>query len=191
MVNDPYSLNLHLLNLLAIQLGGSVSSAKKQVRLSFTSKKDIHFISLLIDKYPLLTTRMRSAFCPVPSPAKLLIDPKSGPSSRCLNKFLTPKRSLPIYFPYFLSGFIEAVGTFHALKAERPKSNKGPLLPLACMVPQRLIGELRIHIPQGESQLIWAIGFSPINFSLFEIGPLDPVLEHFTRYPLLGEKSRS
>lgn len=118
--NDP--LNIEMLTFFKNSLGGTLLLSKKYITLSFQSKKDILFIFTIIKKYPFLTSRK---ICQYNFALKCLnneMDMDKLIQIRNL-RYLDQKmilqelilkfsNSLPIYFPSWLSGFIEAEGHF-------------------------------------------------------------------------------
>ena len=120
LINHP--LNIQMLTLFNNSIGGSLLLSKKYITLSFQSKKDILFIFSLINKYPFLTSRK---ICQYNFALKCLNNQISScqliktRNLRYLNQDIILKEliqkfshSLPIYFPSWLSGFIEAEGHF-------------------------------------------------------------------------------
>ena len=118
--------NINMLNLLNSHIGGRVIISKKYVTLAFNSKKDIIFIFSLFEKYPLLTSRK---ICQYNFAQKCLNNQikiedfikernnKYYNQLDILNSLIFKySKILPIYFPIWLSGFIEAEGHFKLIR---------------------------------------------------------------------------
>ena len=118
--NKP--LNIEMLTLFHHSIGGSLLLSKKYITLTFQSKKDILFIFSLINKYPFLTSNKICQFnfalkCfhnEISSDQLIQIRNLKYLNQNIILQELISKfsYSLPIYFPTWLSGFIEAQGHF-------------------------------------------------------------------------------
>jgi hypothetical protein len=133
-----HTYNVEMLNLIRNNLGiGNITTNKKYVTYLISSKKDIQIIFDLINKYPLLTSRKICQFnfalnCIRQKDDKYFIlnfikerNNKYYNQSELL-KVLQNKwsNSLPIYFPCWLSGFIEAEGHFSLLRSHQGEIKK-------------------------------------------------------------------
>lgn len=195
--NHP--LNINMLNLMNLYIGGRFIISKKYVTLAFYSKKDIYFIFSLIKKYPFLTS---SKICQLDFAYKCLNNEIKVEefiikrNQKYLNQNTIIKdhsqifsNSLPIYFPIWLSGFIEAEGNFSLLRLKTGGINKHQFN-IGQNDDYYILDMIKIYF---EVKPCYHKIIKDKNKNHFRIsigGPISKnlIYKHFNKYPLLGEK---
>ena len=193
-----HPLNISMLNLIQSNLGGSLSTNKNYVTLLFCSKNDISNILNLFQIYPFLTSRKICQQNFALNCINNKIDSKNFIELRNKKYFNQNEiilfnqdkykelQSFPDYFSYWLSGFIEVEGHFSLLKL-------------------RTGGIKKHQFKIGQNYDYYILNMIKLYFNSFHIISKDLnkphyrisiggfksknlILDHFNKYPLLGEK---
>jgi hypothetical protein len=191
--------NRIMLNLIQKEIGGKVRIERKDKYVTWVivSQKDIKTALFILDKYPLLTTRKR---CQLEFMKQCIKD-------RSVNFYLQ-KRDLkydkqpemiallnknciiPDYFPAWLSGFIEAEGSFSIY------SFKDQTKPKGFTVGQNnelyIIEAIKSYFDSHHQ--IFKIVKNNMDYyriDMYGRRVRQILYHHFLSYPLLGEKNRS
>lgn len=190
--------NLVMLNKITEVIGGKVSfttdkNKKKFIIWKTDNKKTILNIIKIFEKYPPLTSRL---ICQLEFLKKCLInkdidnyfierDKKYDHRKKTILEFssLFSKNCFPIYYPAWLSGFIEAEGCFCIRTTGSPSFSIGQKdeLYLIESIANYFNHKNKIYIKKD-------------NFYLLEIyrkSILLEIIEHCNKNPLLGEKKDS
>ena len=195
--------NFEMLKVLSDKIGGSISTNKKFVTLLFSSKKDIKNVLSIIQEYPFLTSRK---ICQLNFAKKCLnneIKPENFIKERNL-KYKNQKdiydrldRSryyksstcivYPTYFPYWLSGFIEAEGCFSLLRYKKGGIKKHQFS-IGQNYDSSIINVVRDYFES--KHLITKDKNKTKDHYRISIGGQSKyiIYKHFKNYPLLGEK---
>lgn len=194
-----HTYNITMLNKLKMSLGvGNVSCNKKYVTLLISSKKDVQIVFDLISKYPLLQSRKICQFNFALDCLNRKFDVNSFITERN-NKYFNQveiiklssikwSNSLPIYFPCWVSGFIEAEGHFSLLRSHQGGIKKhqfqigqnydGYILEMI-----RTLFESSHKITQDKRSI------NPhFRISIGGFVSKNVKYKHFDKYPLQGEK---
>lgn len=199
------SLKLHnknndMLHLLQNNIGGNVSKTKKYVTLLICSRKDISNVASILTRYPLLTSRKICQWnfalnhC-INFNGKnidnfiVLRDSKfkeqlSVIETMCLLKDIR----CPTYYPVWLSGFIEAEGNFSILRYKtggirKQQFNIGQNHDkyLIEMIKEYFKSPHSIRKDKNSIDPHYRISIGSLKYKI-------NILNHFKKYPLLGEK---
>lgn len=182
-----------MLKLIKDNIGGTVSINKKYVTLLIISKKDINNIFSIIEKYPLLTSRK---ICQLNFALNCKND-KILPLEYIIkrnNKYynqneiynnICNNKLLPIYFPIWLSGFIETEGKFKLLKYKTGKI-KNHQFSIGQNYEYNIINLIKVYF--NSNHKIIKDNNNKDHFRI-SIGGKSKFLiyHHFLKYPLLGE----
>ena len=192
-------LNINMLNLIQSHIGGSVSINKKYVTLLISSKKEILFIFNLFKKYPLLTTRK---FCQYQFALNCLnnkIELNHFENLRNLKYFNQMEfiklanqqweSSLPISFPCWLSGFIEAEGHFSLLRL-RSGGIKKHQFQIGQNYDIFILNMIKLYFDSNH-KITKDINKPHYRIAIGGFKSKNMILNHFQKYPLLGEKTIS
>jgi len=194
--NQP--LNIQMLTLFNNSLGGSLLLSKKYITLTFQSKKDILFIFSLVNKYPFLTSRKICQFNFALKCLKNEISPdqliqirnlRYLDQQKILNQLIIQfSHSLPIYFPSWLSGFIEAQGHF-----KLSLSKTGAIRSYQFCIGQNydyfILEMIKVYL-YSTHKITKDKNKNKDHFRVAIGGPLSRniIYNHFKFYPLLGHK---
>lgn len=190
-------LNINMLNLMKFYIGGSIIISKKYVTLSFNSKKDINFIFTLIKKYPFLTSRK---ICQLDFAYKCLNNEikveefiikrnHKYSNQNIIIKNASGSNSFPIYFPIWLSGFIEAEGNFNLVRF-KTGGIKTHQFNIGLNYDNQLLELIKLYF---DSNHVIRKDKEKDHFRVSISGPnsKSQIYKHFNKYPLLGVKSIS
>ena len=199
LANKP--LNIEMLTLFHNSLGGSLLLSNKYISLTFQSKKDILFIFSLLNKYPFLTSRK---ICQYNFALKCLKDEISSDQlikvrnlryldqDKILQELIFKfSNSLPIYFPSWLSGFIEAQGHF-----KLSLSKTGALRSYQFCIGQNydffILEMIKVYF-YSTHKITKDNNKIKDHFRVAIGGPIsrNTIYNHFEFYPLLGHKKTS
>jgi hypothetical protein len=191
--------NRIMLNLIQKEIGGKVRIERKDkyVTWAIVSRKDIKTALFILNQYPLLTTRKR---CQLEFMIQCIKDrsvnfylknrdlkyEKQPEMIALLNKnFIRPD-----YFPAWLSGFIEAEGSFSFYNF------KGQTKPKAFTIGQNndlyLLEAIKSYFDSHHK--IFKIVKNNLDYyriDMYGRRVRQILYHHFLSYPLLGEKNRS
>ena len=196
LTNQP--LNIEMLTLFRNSLGGSLLLSKKYITLTFQSKKDILFILSIINKYPFLTSRKICQYNFALKCLKEEISPDQLIKVRNL-RYLNQDQilndlifkfsnSLPIYFPCWLSGFIEAEGHF-----KLSLSKTGGIRSYQFCIGQNydffILEMIKVYF-HSTHKITKDNNKNKDHFRVAIGGPISRniIYNHFKFYPLLGHK---
>lgn len=179
-------------------MGGALSIGKKKVVLTHQSKKDIAFIFSVFHKYPFLTSRK---ICQYNFALKCMIgqtdksefitkrdDKYFNQLSIYKSLILKYTNALPIYFPCWLSGFIEAEGHFRL-----SRSPKGGIKSYQFKIGQNYdyftLEMIKVYF-NSTHKISKANNPNKDHFKIAIGGPVSraAIYKHFETYPLLGQK---
>lgn len=194
--NQP--LNIQMLTFFHHSLGGSLVLSKKYITLTFQSKKDILFIFSLIEKYPFLTSRkicqynfaLKCLKNEIPSHQLIKIrNLRYLDQQKILNQLIIQySHSLPIYFPSWLTGFIEAQGHF-----KLSLSKTGAIRSYQFCIGQNyddfILEMIKVYF-YSTHKITQDNNKNKDHFRVAIGGPLSRniIYNHFKFYPLLGHK---
>jgi hypothetical protein len=187
--------NIQLLTIFKNLIGGNISINKKYVTLLISSKKDVLNVFDILKKYPLLTSRK---ICQLNFALNCLNNNINNFNEERNNKYVAQGYiikeksniiSYPIYFPCWLSGFIEAEGKFSLLRyitggIKKHQFNIGQ------NYDYYIIDMIRIYFDSSHKIIL---DKNKIHYRI-SIGGYRPkrlIYQHFNSYSLLGEKSIS
>lgn len=188
-----------MLYLFHSHLGGALCISKKYVTLTFQSKKDIDTILNIFDKYPLLTSRK---ICQLQFALRCLrneVDKKKfiqERDSKYLNQLNTLDslkfqyfNHLPLYFPCWLSGFIEAEGNFKLIRSKGIESCQFQI----GQTYDYFILEMIKRYFYSTHKITKDKNKQKDHFRVAIGGPIarNHIYQHFENYPLLGQKAIS
>ena len=193
--------NLYKLKQLHNNIGGNIRQSKKYVILEFTSKKDVMKVLEIIKKYPFLTSRK---ICQYNFAQKCLNNEikveefikernsKYFNQLYILNSLLVKyANALPIYFPCWLSGFIETEGNFKLII-----SKTGGIKSYQFKIGQNydyfILEKIKIYL-NSNHKITKDNNMLKDQFRISIGGPIscNIIYKHFKKYPLLGEKKFS
>lgn len=186
--------NIELLNYIKNVIGGRVSINNKYVTLLIASKKDIENVFSIINKYPLLTFNKISQyqFALKCINNKISFDKFIYERDHKYNyDLLTNNYNFPIYFPCWLSGFIEAEGNFSLLRYKTGGIKKHQFN-IGQNYDYNIINMIKYYF--DSSHIITKDKYSIKPYYRISIGGLKCKLliyKHFNKYPLLGYKKLS
>lgn len=187
--------NINMLTLFKNILGGNVSINKKYVTLLISSKKDILNLFNIFNQYPFLTSRKISqlifALNCLNNNVKNFYEDRNNKYSNQNNIILNKSNitSYPLYFPCWLSGFIEAEGNFSLLRYNTGGIKKHQFsIGQNCdyyildMIRMYLYSNHKITLDKNNIHYRISIGGYKSKYQIYK---------HFNNYPLLGEKKLS
>ena len=190
--------NIEMLNLIQVNIGGRLQVSKKYVTLTFQSKKDVETVFAIIAKYPFLTSRKICQY---------------NFAQKCLNKeilvseFIQKRNekyfnqldiqnslqiqyanSLPIYFTYWLSGFIEAEGKFSLLRL-RTGGIKKHQFSIGQNFDYFILEMIKVYFDSSH-KITQDKNKNKAHYRVSIGGAISRniIYHHFNVYPLLGEK---
>jgi cytochrome c oxidase subunit 1 len=187
--------NIQLLTMFKILIGGNITTNKKYVTLLISSKKDVYNVFDLFNKYPLLTSRK---ICQFNFALNCLNNNINNFYEERNNKYVAQNNLIkeksniiyyPIYFPCWLSGFIEAEGNFSLLR-----SITGDIKKHQFNIGQNhdyyIIDMIKIYFDSSH-KIILDKNNIHYRISIRGYKSRSSIYLHFNKYPLLGEKSIS
>lgn len=206
--------NKHMLEIISEVLGGRIYYEKKKnviikVNWVAVSKKDFNNCYAILQKYPLLTSKK---ICQLQHLQQCLFNQDWDYHLKTRSqKFITQKNKinyyekffvLPDYFDSWLSGFIEAEGCFRYRKKPSVSQVAANSASLRSVKESFYISQnsdyyilnaikqffnenhkIGIHKDDTHIAIHYRISFSGKPF-------IKKILDHLTKYPLLGEKKR-
>jgi cytochrome c oxidase subunit 1 len=187
--------NIQLLTIFKNLIGGNISINKKYVTLLISSKKDILNVFDIFKKYPLLTSRK---ICQLNFALNCLNNNINNFNEERNNKYVAQSNlikeksniiSYPIYFPCWLSGFIEAEGNFSLLRYITGGIKKHQFS-IGQNYDYYIIDMIRIYFDSSHKIILdgnnihYRISIGGYKSKYF-------IHQHLNKYPLLGEKSIS
>lgn len=188
-----------MLTLFKYLIGGSLVISKNYVTLTFSSKKDLNSVLSVINKYPFLTSRKICQLnfalnCEsIPhNQFKIKRNEKYNNQNLIIsNNTNYYQDKFPLYFPIWLSGFIEAEGNFKLL---RYKSGgiKSHQFSIGQNEDKYILDMIRKYF--NSNHKISKDKISLKNHYRISIGGYvskSIIFNHFEKYPLLGEKQIS
>lgn len=190
--------NIEMLNLIKNNLNiGNVSINKKYVTLLISSKKDIEIVFSIIKKYPLLTSRKICQYNFALNYFNKRIEFNKFMMNRnnkyynqnSIIQFKNNILSFPIYFPIWLSGFIEAEGHFRLLRL-KTGGIKSHQFCIGQNNDKYIIEMIKIYFLSNHK--IYQ-DFNKLHYRITIGGYLSKsaIYNHFKKYPLLGDKLNS
>ncbi len=185
--------NIQLLTIFKDLIGGNILTNKKYVTLLISSKKDILNVFDLFIKYPLLTSRK---ICQLNFALNYLNNKINNFYEERNYKFVDQNYiienksniiSYPIYFPCWLSGFIEAKGNFSLLRyitggIKKHQFNIGQ------NYDYYIINMIRIYFDSSHKIMLDKKTATQFRISIGGYKSKSLIYQHFNKYPLLGEK---
>ena len=201
--------NHYMLNKIQNIIGGRVVIERKEKYVTWiaSSKSDINKVLLILARYPLLTVRKQCQLefakdCLLYKDAdNFLLNRKN--MYKNMNDLLTKLNNkiileLPFYFNSWLSGFIEAEGNFSLVFNDKghlrnSTFNIGPKDDLHVLKMILFYFQSEKNIWKDNQNLVKGILTDPNYYRLNLCNSLSRKLlfEHFSKYPLLGEKKIS
>lgn len=184
--------NIQLLTVFKNLIGGNISINKKYVTLLISSKKDILNVFNIFKKYPLLTSRK---ICQLNFALNCLNNNVSNFNEERNNKYVTQGSLIkeksdtlcfPIYFPCWLSGFIEAEGNFSLLRYVTGGIKKHQFN-IGQNKDYYIINRIRIYFDSSH-KIILDKNKIHYRISIGGYKSKSLIYQHFNKYPLLGEK---
>lgn len=194
--------NVNMLNLIKYTIGGRVVIERKQRYVTWiaSNKNDLAKVFAVLAKYPLLTARKQSQLefaknCLLKKDINNFIVNRNNKYN---NKYTLlqdlSNKPLPLYFPQWLSGFIEAEGNFYLFFNE-----KGQMRQSRFTIGQNdelhIIEWIKLYF-NSKNQILKDKPKQGGNFNYYRLflynGESRKLLfEHFNKYPLLGYKKVS
>lgn len=195
--------NVIMLNKIKQTIGGRVVMEKKNKYVTWiaSNKKDLAKVFVILAKYPLLTARKQ---CQLEFAKNCLLEKdmvnflvnrnnKYSSKKTLLDNF-AKKDKLPLYFPPWLSGFIEAEGNFNLVFNE-----KGHLRKSAFTIGQtdeiHILNWIKLYFMSNNAifkdKPKFKSNFEYYRFFLYNAETRKLIFEHFEKYPLLGYKKVS
>lgn len=190
--------NIDMLNVIKENIGGTIQLSKKYVTITFQNKKDIKTIFAIIEKYPFLTSRK---ICQYNFAQKCLNNEIS------ISEFIKKRNekyfnqldilnslrakyanALPIYFPCWLSGFIEAEGNFSLIR-----SKTGGIKKMQFNIGQKydyfILEMIKIYFSSNH-KITKDLNKNKDHYRVSIGGEISRniIYKHFQIYPLQGEK---
>ena len=194
--------NFLMLNSVKKVIGGRVVVERKKQYVTWiaSNKNDLTKVFVILAKYPLLTARKQSQLefvknCLLEKDiANFLVNRNQKYNNKKVLLTELSKQTRPLYFPAWLSGFIEAEGNFSLVFNE-----KGHLRKSAFTIGQNDELHILVWINQYFKSKIAIIKDKPKQDGNFEYYRLylynaesrKLIFEHFDKYPLLGYKKVS
>ena len=195
--NKPY--NVLMLKKISKVVGGRVVIERKDMYVTWiaSNKKDLNKIYLLLERYPLLTVRKQlqlnfAKSCLIYNNMHNFLENRNNKYKNKSNSLLKASSTAPLYFPAWLSGFIEAEGNFNLVFNE-----KGHLRKSAFTIGQNdelhILNMIKLYL-QSENKIIKdkkeknKKEFDYYRLSLYNSLSRKLLFEHFDNYPLLGHK---
>lgn len=204
LINSPH--NIQMLTLFRDNIGGSLLLGRRHLILTYQSNKDILFILNLINQYPFLTSRK---ICQLKVAYDVLNDEKRLKSSdQKLGELLRLKyldqkeilkqlssrhsNSLPIYFPSWLSGFIEASGHFKLSRSKTGEKGKAFQFCIGQNYDYFILEMIKVYF-NSTHKIIKDNNKIKDYYRVAIGGPISRniILNHFSKYPLLGAKKKA
>lgn len=194
-----HSKNIEMLTLFKNLIGGNLITSNKYVTLTLSSKKDLESVLLIIKKYPFLTSRKICQLnfalnCQsIPhNKFKIKRDEKYINQNLIINKnTLYYNDKFPFYFPSWLSGFIETEGNFTLLRYKNGGIKKHQFS-IRQNKDYYILDMIRKYF--HSNNIIYKDKNSLKDHYRIYIGGYTSKLiiyNHFSKYPLLGEKEIS
>lgn len=187
-----HSANIEMLNIIKENIGGTIQLSKKYVTITFQNKKDINTIFSLIAKFPFLTSRK---ICQYNFAQKCLnneidlsefIKKRNDKYFNQLDIFNSLRtkyaNALPIYFPYWLSGFIETEGNFSLIRSGGIKKMQ---LNISQNYDYFILEMIKVYFSSNHK-----ITNNNNHYRVSIGGEIsrNTIYKHFNSYPLQGEK---
>lgn len=193
--------NREMLKLIQKVLGGKVRIERNgnYVTWVITSKKDIANALTILDQYPLLSSRKRCQLefmksCMKNRDVNFYLQNRDSKYDKQENIAQSNKKfiqSLPDYFPAWLSGFIEAEGSFSVYNVN------GQIKPKGFTIGQNydlyLIEAIKNYF--GSHHTIFKSsskdGVDYYRIDMYGVKTRQNIQDHLLKYPLLGSKRDS
>lgn len=200
--------NHYMLNKIQNIIGGRVVIERKEKYVTWiaSSKSEINKVLLILDRYPLITVRKQCQLefaknCLLYKDAENFVLNRKN-MYKNMNELHMPDKNLfielPFYFSSWLSGFIEAEGNFSLVFNDKghlrnSTFNIGQKDDLHVLKMIRFYFKSEKKIGKDKIKLVKGILTDPNYYRLNLCNSLSRklILEHFSKYPLLGEKKIS
>lgn len=196
--------NRFMLNLIEKYVGGRVVIERKDRYVTWyaTSRTDLAKVFAILARYPLLTTRKQ---CQLDF-AKDFINSNLDISEQEFIKLRNEKYknqktmldhydknfTIPMYFPAWLSGFIEAEGHFKLVKKANNTISSSQVI-IGQNYEKYLLKAILTYFKQEKKTISFTLNTEGVSYHRVHMGGKDfrsLVVSHFNSYPMLGDKNR-
>lgn len=196
--------NRFMLNLIIKYVGGRVVIERNDRYVTWyaTNKTDIAKVLAILAKYPLLSTRKQCQL----NFAKDFINSNIDMSKEEFNKLRSDKYKnqkkmidfnqknfeIPMYFPSWLSGFIEAEGHFKLVKKANNTIESSQFI-IGQNHENYLLKAILIYFNQENRKISYTFNKEGVAYYRLHLGGKDfrsLLVYHFNDYPLIGNRRR-
>ena len=194
--------NASMLNRIATVVGGRVSVERKNRYVTWTAsnKSDLAKVFIILARYPLLTVRKQCQLefaknCLTLHNFENFLESRKNKYKNKTHMLINASEIPPLYFPAWLSGFIEAEGNFNlvfnqsgALRKSAFTIGQNDELHILNMIKTYFKSENKII---KDKKNIKGKQFDYYRLHLYNSLSRKLIFEHFNLYPLIGHKDIS
>lgn len=195
--------NIKMLNLIVKYVGGRIKIERNNRYITWyaTSRSDIIKIFAILLKYPLLTTKKKcqlefaidiwNNYEKINDKEFKLLRERKYDKQNSLIEWYNLYFNIPIYFPAWLSGFIEAEGHFKLVNYINTNTIKTSQLIIGLNHDVFLLNSIANYFKCYNNKISCILAKSKINYYKIHLSNhhfRSLLSQHFDKYPLLGYK---